>query len=210
MPNDVESCTDILKAVFPNSTSAMSSDALRVLASRVYQTDTTLKQDIAARSAQFNPRAPIYLFVHEIVIASCAIYTIYDIVGKIDKIAGVIVDRETQVKIMEKTIERLRQFGLSYPADKLQILVDKLLDYMTRPNSTALLVGEKVRVSYIDSNGLPYVFHAEVLKMTGRDRFIGRVGSIFAKDAGEITGGDILALKGQEVTFGTGDLIAET
>jgi hypothetical protein len=73
---------------------------------------------------------------------------------------------------------------------------------------TAPLVGEKVRVSYADKSGSPYVLHVEVLEITASDQFIGRIESIFAKGIGEVTGGDILALKGQKATFGVGDLIA--
>lgn len=75
---------------------------------------------------------------------------------------------------------------------------------------TALLVGERVRVSYVDKSGAPYVFHVEVRKITESGQFVGRVEDIFAKDIGEITGSGILALNGQEMTFGAGDLIILT
>lgn len=74
----------------------------------------------------------------------------------------------------------------------------------------APLVGEKVGVSYSDKSGSPYVLHVEVLEIAARDQFIGRVESIFAKGIGEVSGGDILALKGQKAAFGTCDLIAGT
>jgi len=72
----------------------------------------------------------------------------------------------------------------------------------------APLVGEKVMVSYANENGSPYVLHVTVLEIAGDERIIGRVDVIFANGVGEVTGGDILSLKGQEVTFSTGDLIA--
>lgn len=75
---------------------------------------------------------------------------------------------------------------------------------------TAPLVGEKVRVSYADKSGSSYVLHVTVLEIPESDQIIGRVEFIFAKDIGEVTGGDILVLKGQKVAFGAGDLIAGT
>jgi hypothetical protein len=76
---------------------------------------------------------------------------------------------------------------------------------------TGLNVGEKVRVHYTE--GLPpfeYTLDVEVTAICSFDEFKGRVERVFAVDGpgapGEITGGHILILKGQEKTFKTVDI----
>ena len=75
---------------------------------------------------------------------------------------------------------------------------------------TELLIGGKVKVSYANKGGFPYVLHVEVLETAENNQFIGRVESIFARGSGEVTGGNILGLKGQKMTFSADDLIVET
>jgi hypothetical protein len=76
---------------------------------------------------------------------------------------------------------------------------------------TELLVGEKVKVRYTD--GLKYTLDVEVTAICPPNAFNGRIERIFAAgpdlQIGEITGGDILALKGEERTFKKEDIISE-
>jgi hypothetical protein len=66
---------------------------------------------------------------------------------------------------------------------------------MTRPN-----VGERVKARYED---IDYKYTLDVVVTATRqpDEFTGRVERVFAAGEGEITGGRILGLKGQELTF---------
>jgi hypothetical protein len=74
---------------------------------------------------------------------------------------------------------------------------------------TAPLIGDKVRMNYVDKSGFRYVLHVEILSVTESDRFVGRVGSVFAEGNGEITGGQVLDdLRGKEITFSASDFAA--
>ena len=63
-------------------------------------------------------------------------------------------------------------------------------------------VGEKIRVRYED--GFKYTLEVKVTALCPSNEFIGRVERVFAVGDGEIEGGDILALKGQEKAFKKG------
>ncbi len=74
---------------------------------------------------------------------------------------------------------------------------------------TAPMIGDKVRVSYVDKSGFRYMLHVEILSVTKSDRFVGCVGSVFAEGNGEIIGGQVLDdLTGKEITFSAADLAA--
>lgn len=68
-----------------------------------------------------------------------------------------------------------------------------------------LTAGSVVMVHHVDQ--LPYTLHVEVTEVTGSDTFTGRIVGIFATEDGEITGGDILRLRGQERAFTRADII---
>lgn len=75
---------------------------------------------------------------------------------------------------------------------------------------TALAVGGKVRVHHED--GFKYILHVEVTKICPPNEFMGRVESVFANSperghVGEIDKGDILTLRGQEMTFQNADVV---
>jgi hypothetical protein len=65
-------------------------------------------------------------------------------------------------------------------------------------------VGEKVKVCHNDD--FTYTLDVEVTAICPFNEFIGRVERIFS-DGGEMTGGNILALKGQEKKFGNDDIL---
>jgi len=70
---------------------------------------------------------------------------------------------------------------------------------MTKPK-----VGEKVKVRHNDD--FTYTLDVEVTAICSSDEFIGRIDSIFSS-GGEITGGNILILKGQEKKFKNDDIL---
>jgi hypothetical protein len=65
-------------------------------------------------------------------------------------------------------------------------------------------VSEKVKVRYVDE--LAYTLDVEVTRVCPSNEFIARVERIFS-NGGEITGGDILALTGREITFKNQDIV---
>jgi hypothetical protein len=65
--------------------------------------------------------------------------------------------------------------------------------------------GDKVKVCYVDG-GFTYTFDVEVTEVLSSTDFAGRVESI-SSDRAELTGGDIVALKGQTKSFKTADII---
>jgi hypothetical protein len=65
-------------------------------------------------------------------------------------------------------------------------------------------VGDKVKVRYMD--GFSYTLDVQVTAICGGDEFAARVERIFS-DGGEITGGDILRLIGQEMAFANRDIV---
>jgi hypothetical protein len=74
---------------------------------------------------------------------------------------------------------------------------------------TALEVGKKVRVPYVD-DGFAYTLCVEVVAIHPANNFIGRVETIWSNsgDQGEVTGGRIVdGLKGQEKNFKSEDII---
>ena len=70
---------------------------------------------------------------------------------------------------------------------------------------TSLAVGEKVKVPYKD--GHKYTLEVEVTAICPSNEFIGRIERVFAAGDGEVTGGDVLDLKGQKMTFKNGDIL---
>ena len=70
---------------------------------------------------------------------------------------------------------------------------------------TAPTVGEKIKVRHVNDQR-QYTLDVEVTAILTPDEFVGRIERVFAADVergevGEITGGCILALKGQEKEF---------
>ncbi len=66
-------------------------------------------------------------------------------------------------------------------------------------------VGKKIRVRYEDA--FKYTLEVKVTALCPSNEFIGRVERVFAVGDGEIEGGEILALKGQERVFKTEDIV---
>lgn len=67
-------------------------------------------------------------------------------------------------------------------------------------------VGLHLRVRYIDV--LRYVLHVEVTEPGQSGEFVGRIDRVFAEEDGEVTGGDVRKLLGQEMTFKASDIVA--
>ncbi len=65
-------------------------------------------------------------------------------------------------------------------------------------------VGEKVKVRHNDD--FIYTLDVEVTAIFSSDEFIGRIESIFSNGS-EITGGNILILKGREKKFSNDDIL---
>jgi hypothetical protein len=134
MSPEVEGCLKALRELRSEAASAISPETLEILLTEVHADDPELSNRIKARSGQFAPRAPIYLFLHDIVSFCCAIYSVYDVVGKVDKITSVMIDKEVQTKILDRTLAKLRKLGLPYAAEKLEIILEQVLDYLTKPS----------------------------------------------------------------------------
>jgi len=83
------------------------------------------------------------------------------------------------------------------------LLPAEFLKRITAP-MTALELGEKVKVRHEDV--FKYILEVEVTAICPDNEFIGRVERIFS-DGGEITGGNILALKGNERKFRNDDIL---
>jgi len=66
-------------------------------------------------------------------------------------------------------------------------------------------VGEMVKVRHNDD--FTYTLDVEVTAICPPDEFIGRIGRVFSS-GGEITGGDILMLRGQEKKFRNDDILS--
>ncbi|MCK1741258.1 hypothetical protein IVA80_10355 [Bradyrhizobium sp. 139] len=135
MEPDVERCIQIIRTLAPEEANAISHRSLEALAQQIYRKDPDLAEQVKAKSDRFNPRAPIYLFIQEIVTYCCVIYSTIEVIGKIDHAATLLLDREAQVKIVDCAIEKLRLIGLEYPAQKIEELRDRVLDYLTKPQS---------------------------------------------------------------------------
>jgi len=71
---------------------------------------------------------------------------------------------------------------------------------------TQLRVGQRTKVRHEDG-GFKYTLDVEVRQICSSDEFIGRVESVFAAGDGEITGGSILDLKGQDVRCRNADIV---
>jgi hypothetical protein len=71
---------------------------------------------------------------------------------------------------------------------------------MTKPK-----VGEMVKVRHNDD--FTYTLDVEVTAICTPDEFIGRIDRVFSS-GGEITGGDILILRGQEKKFRNDDILS--
>jgi hypothetical protein len=69
-----------------------------------------------------------------------------------------------------------------------------------------LIVSEKVKVRY-ERDGSRYTLDVEVIDIPSSGEFVGRIEGVFATGIGEVTGGEILELKGQKATFKNGDIL---
>jgi len=65
-------------------------------------------------------------------------------------------------------------------------------------------VGDKIKVRYTD--GFTYTLDVQVTAICEGNQFTARVERVFS-GGGEITGGDILARIGQEMTFANDDIV---
>jgi hypothetical protein len=59
-----------------------------------------------------------------------------------------------------------------------------------------MAVGDQIKVRYGE-----YTLDVEVTQISAPGEFVARVERVFATGLGEVTGGDILAIKGREMTF---------
>jgi hypothetical protein len=75
----------------------------------------------------------------------------------------------------------------------------------------ALSVGEIVKISHTEPDGLKYIFHVVIIERRGDFEFIGRAQRIFAAgpDVGQIMcGNDICRrFKGERKTFKNSDIV---
>jgi hypothetical protein len=133
MSPEVKGCLEVLRELHSKAASAISPRALEILLTEVHTDDPELGKKIKTRSGQFAPRAPVYLFLHEIVTFCCVIYSVYDVVGKVDKITSAMVDRDVQIDILDRALAKLRKLGLPTAAEKLEIVLKQVLDYLTKP-----------------------------------------------------------------------------
>ena len=62
-------------------------------------------------------------------------------------------------------------------------------------------VGEIVSIRFREKSGFNYTLHVEALEIEKGLKIIGRPRTVFAEGVGEVTGGDILRIKGQWMEF---------
>jgi hypothetical protein len=136
MEPDVEKCIEIVKAIVPQEANAIPSQSLGLLAQQIYRNSPELAEQVKAKSNKFNPRAPIYLFIQELVACCCVIYSTIEAIGKVDKVATLLLDHDAQLDIVNRAIHKLRLIGLEYPAQKVEEMRDKVIEYLTRPKSS--------------------------------------------------------------------------
>jgi hypothetical protein len=138
MSPEVKGCLEAVRALHADAASAVSPQSLEILLTELHADDSKLSEKIKARSGQFTPRAPIYLFLHDIVTFCCVVYSVYDVVGKVDQITSAMVDRDVQISILDRALAKLRKFGLSCPAEKLETILSEVLEYLTRPRAASV------------------------------------------------------------------------
>jgi hypothetical protein len=66
-------------------------------------------------------------------------------------------------------------------------------------------IGQNIKVRYMDQ--LPYTLHVEVTAICAFNEFIGLINHILAVGGAEVTGGEILKLRGQQLTMKNSDII---
>jgi hypothetical protein len=132
---EVKGCLEALRALHSKAASAVSPQSLEILLTELHTDDPELSKKIKARSGQFTPRAPIYLFLHEIVTFCCVVYSVYDVVGKVDQITSAMVDRDVQINILDRALAKLRKLGLPYVAEQLETILKQVIEYLTKPHT---------------------------------------------------------------------------
>jgi hypothetical protein len=128
-----KACRDALEALRPDDVSALSSPALDKLLQEIAEGDPS--RALRAGTGEINPHAPLQLILQDIVAFASVVYTVYDVAGKVNDFTNFALDENQQAEAVEKTIEKLRKVGLTYPADYLQSILNEYLDYITRPPS---------------------------------------------------------------------------
>jgi hypothetical protein len=137
---NVARCIDAIRSIARDEAEVISAGRLESLADEIYRNDPALSASIQTKSGQFNPRGPVYIFVHQIVAYCCVFYSVIDVVGKLDHVADILLDRNVQPKIVERAVEKLRLIGLNYTAEQVSSFKDKVLDYLTKPSSSPINV----------------------------------------------------------------------
>ncbi|MBY3352785.1 hypothetical protein [Rhizobium laguerreae] len=134
MDTRIEDSVAVVRKVIPEEADTISPATLESLARQVFQNSEELTDRVRARSGNFIPHGPTFAFLSEIVVYLCVIYSIIDVVGKIDEVASLLLDSTKQLDVVDRTILRLKQLGMEYPAKKVEDIRDRILEKLTTPD----------------------------------------------------------------------------
>jgi hypothetical protein len=107
---------------------------------RIINGTHSLEPDFASRLVppdQGNPNFPIFGHVQDLVTVCTTIYSIYEITGKTADFVDFILDNDRKVKIVQRVIDKLKVLGLKRSADQIQVMLDRVMDYLTRPKAAS-------------------------------------------------------------------------
>ena len=81
------------------------------------------------------PRFPIHQYVQDVFEVATVVISAYEVAGKWGDFADFILDNDRKLEIANRTVDKLRVLGLNRTADSLKAIVNKVLDYLTRPKT---------------------------------------------------------------------------
>ncbi|QOZ51557.1 hypothetical protein [Bradyrhizobium sp. CCBAU 53338] len=124
----------MLEDVAPNSVEIVGEEETDLIISGTH----SLEPDFARRLVPGDPGGanfPNFGHVQDLVTYCATAYSIYEITGKTGDFLDFFLDHDRKLKVVQRVIEKLRVLGLKRPADEIQVMLDRVLDYLTRPRA---------------------------------------------------------------------------
>jgi hypothetical protein len=125
---------DIVRYVEPDSAANFDDADLQSFIGRVHSRDKSLGE--ITGSPDPNEEAqhfPLHQYAQDVVTVASTVFACYEVTGKAADFADFLINNDRKLAVVERTIRNLRELGLNAPANVVETVLDKVLDFETKP-----------------------------------------------------------------------------
>ncbi|MBR0777695.1 hypothetical protein JQ625_22910 [Bradyrhizobium diazoefficiens] len=125
---------DVVREVAPVAANAVEEDIPRIIAA-AHSLDRSFAEKLQPPKLTDQPHFPFHQYAQEVFVVATVVISTYEGAAKWSDFADFILDHDRKLEVANKAVDRLKGLGLNRTAASLESIVDKVLDYLTRPKT---------------------------------------------------------------------------